>query len=278
MGYPISLEGKVALVVGGAGGIGAATSRMLAEAGARIAVTHLDRPKPPMQAAGLIDALPGSGHSAFPADVADTPSLIALRDAIQQRYGRLDILVNAAGFTKPVPHADLDALDDELIDRMFAVNWRGQFATIRTFAPLLKASGDGLVVSISSIAAFTGVGSSIAYCAAKAGIDVMTKSLARALAPEIRVLAVAPGVVDTGFVPGRDADFNDKVAASTPLKRIGTAEDIAAAITACATHARLLDRTHDPGRWRPGALSEGRTDHARSRTEEPSSPAPSPAT
>jgi 3-oxoacyl-[acyl-carrier protein] reductase len=235
MGYPISLEGKVALVVGGAGGIGAATSRMLAQAGARIAVTHLDRPETANQAASLIDTLPGSGHSAFPADVADTPSLIALRDAIQQHYGRLDILINAAGFTKPVPHADLEALDDELIDRMFAVNWRGQFATIRTFAPLLKASGDGLVVSISSIAAFTGVGSSIAYCAAKAGIDVMTKALARVLAPEIRVLAVAPGVVDTGFVPGRNVDFNDKVADSTPLKRIGSAEDIAAAITACAT-------------------------------------------
>ena len=235
MGYPISLEGKVALVVGGAGGIGAATSRMLADAGAQVAVTHLDRPELASAAADLIGTLSGSGHSAFPADVADTPSLIELRDAIQQRYGRLDILINAAGFTKPVPHADLDALDDELIDRMFAVNWRGQFATIRTFAPLLKASGDGLVVSISSIAAFTGVGSSIAYCAAKAGIDVMTKALARALAPEIRVLAVAPGVVDTGFVPGRNVDFNDKVAASTPLKRIGSADDIAAAITACAT-------------------------------------------
>jgi 3-oxoacyl-[acyl-carrier protein] reductase len=235
MGYPISLEGKVALVVGGAGGIGAATSRMLADAGAQVAVTHLDRPELASAAADLIGTLSGSGHSAFPADVADTSSLVELRDAVRQRYGRLDILINAAGFTKPVPHADLDALDDELIDRMFAVNWRGQFATIRTFAPLLKASGDGLVVSISSIAAFTGVGSSIAYCAAKAGIDVMTKALARALAPEIRVLAVAPGVVDTGFVPGRNVDFNDKVAASTPLRRIGSADDIAAAITACAT-------------------------------------------
>ena len=135
-----------------------------------------------------------------------------------------------------MPHADLEALTDELIDRMFQVNWRGQFAAIRTFAPLLKASGDGLVVSISSIAAFTGVGSSIAYCAAKAGIDVMTKSLARALAPEVRVMAVSPGVVDTGFVPGRGADFNEKVAAATPLRRIATADDIAAAIAACATH------------------------------------------
>ncbi len=139
-------------------------------------------------------------------------------------------------FTKPVLHSDLEALDDELIDRMFAVNWRGQFATIRTFAPLLKASGDGLIVSVSSIAGITGAGSSIAYCATKAGIDVMTKSLARALAPQVRVLGVSPGVVDTGFVPGRDADFNAKTAATTPLKRVATADDVAAAILSCATH------------------------------------------
>ncbi|HEU0150134.1 MAG TPA: SDR family oxidoreductase, partial [Bradyrhizobium sp.] len=81
----------------------------------------------------------------------------------------------------------------------------------------------------------TAVGSSIAYCAAKAGIDVMTKALARVLAPEVRVLAVSPGVVDTEFVPGRAIDFNTKVADTTPLKRIGSAQDIAAAITACAT-------------------------------------------
>lgn len=232
--YPRSLHGKVALVVGGAGAIGAATSRMLAAAGATIVVTHLNTERGTQAAKTLVAEL-GEKHGAYVADVADTASLIALRDALQARYGRLDILINAAGYTKPVPHADLDALTDELIDRMLQVNWRGQFATIRTFAPMLKASGDGLVVSISSIAAFTGVGSSIAYCAAKAGIDVMTKSLARVMAPEVRVLAISPGVVDTEFVPGRGADFNDKVKASTPLKRIADADDIAAAITACAT-------------------------------------------
>lgn len=233
MRYPKSLEGKVALIVGGSGAIGAATAHLLAGGGARIVVTHRAGDGP---AAGLLAALPGTGHTGLPADVADTGTLLALRDAIAERYGRLDLLVNAAGFTKPVPHGDLDALDDALIDRMFEVNWRGQFATIRTFAPLLKASGDGLVISLSSIAATTGIGSSIAYCAVKAGIDVMTKSLARVLAPEVRVLAVSPGVVDTGFVPNRGADFNDKVTASTPLRRIAGADDVAAAIVACWTH------------------------------------------
>jgi len=234
MPYPIPLTDKVALVIGGTGGIGAATARMLAEGGARVVLTH--RPGKAGPAEEFLHQLPGDGHATFPAEVADTASLLKLRDLIAERFGRLHILVNTAGFTVPVPHADLESLTDDLIDRMFQVNWRGQFAAIRTFAPMLKASGSGLVVSISSIAAFTGVGSSIAYCAAKAGIDVMTKSLARALAPGIRVMAVSPGVVDTGFVPGRGADFNDKVSASTPLKRIATADDIAAAVLACATH------------------------------------------
>ncbi|HEY1945122.1 MAG TPA: SDR family oxidoreductase [Roseiarcus sp.] len=235
---PHSLEGRLALIVGGAGGIGTEISRLFAGAGARVVITHM--PGLTETAAAVVASLPGSGHAALPADVAVTPSLLALRQAVQERYGQaLHVLVNAAGFTKPVPHADLDALNDELIDRMFAVNWRGQFATIRTFAPMLKASGDGLVVSISSIAANTGVGSSIAYCAAKAGIEVMTKSLGRALAPEVRVMSVAPGVVDTAFVPGRGSDFNTKTAASTPLRRIGSAEDIAEAVLACATTLRF---------------------------------------
>jgi 3-oxoacyl-[acyl-carrier protein] reductase len=236
MSYPKTLESKVALVVGGSGGIGAAASRLLAQAGAQVAVTYRPDGRGEAIAADLVRGLPGREHLALPADVSNTQSLIALREAITQKFGRLHILVNAAGFTKPVPHADLDALDDDLIDRMFQVNWRGQFATIRTFAPLLKASGDGLIVCISSIAALTGVGSSIAYCAVKAGIDVMTKSLARVLAPEIRVLALSPGVVDTAFVPGRSGDFNEKAAAAAPLKRIGRPEEIAAAILACATH------------------------------------------
>jgi len=237
MSYPRNLAGQVALIIGGAGAIGAATAAMLAKAGATIIVTHMPGAQFARSAQELVAKLPTDrDHAYFAADVVDTPSLLAVRDAITARYGRLDILVNAAGFTKPIPHAELDALDDDLIDRMFQVNWRGQFAAIRTFAPLLKASGDGLVVSISSIASFTAVGSSIAYCAAKAGIDVMTKALARVLAPDVRVLAISPGVVDTQFVPGRGADFNDKVGNSTPLKRIGTVDDIAAAITACATH------------------------------------------
>ena len=233
------LEGKVVLVAGGSGGIGAACARLFAAEGASVIVTH----RPGKEAAGAAvlaslhaPSLHGNHHAALPLQVDDSASIRALHEAVAAGHGRLDVLVNAAGFTKPVPHADLDALDDALIDQMFAVNWRGQFATIRAFAPMLKASGDGLVVSISSIAALGGNGSSIAYCAAKAGIDVMTKSLARALAPAVRVLAVSPGVVATGFVPGRGEAFNAQAAATTPLRRVATAEDVARAVLACATH------------------------------------------
>src|ERR1700683_4105213 len=105
-----SLEGRLALIIGGSGGIGAATARLFAGAGARIVITHTGRSG--VSAAALAESLPGAGHLALPADVADTASLLALRDAVRGRCGEvLNVLVNAAGFTKPVPHADLDALD-----------------------------------------------------------------------------------------------------------------------------------------------------------------------
>ena len=237
MTYPIPQAGRIVLVMGGAGGVGKATARLFAESGAHVAITHRPDAEKAAEAQVFVKSLPGTNHTAFPADVGNTATLIALRGAMQARYGdKLHVLVNSAGFTKPIPHADLDALDDELIDRMFRVNWRGQFATVRTFAPMLKNSGDGLIVSISSIAANNGNGSNIAYGAVKAGIEAMTKSLARALAPEIRAMNVSPGVVDTGFVPGRGAEFNAKTAASTPLKRVATANDVAAAALSCATH------------------------------------------
>jgi NAD(P)-dependent dehydrogenase (short-subunit alcohol dehydrogenase family) len=195
------------------------------------------------QAEALAAALPGRGHVAIAVEISDSATLKAAADAVAQRLGRADILVNSAGYTKPVPIADLDALSDELIDDMLKVNFRGVLATIRAFAPLLKASGDGLVVNISSIAAFTGVGSNLAYIAAKAGLDAVGDALARALAPQVRVLSVSPGVVDSGFVPGRGADFNAKAAATVPLRRIGTPDDVAAAVQACATTLRYATGT-----------------------------------
>ena len=184
----------------------------------------------------LIQTLAGSGHRAEPVTVEDTGTVTELASLVSEVYGRADIVVNTAGFTKPVPANDLEALDDALIDHLFQVNWRGQFAAIRAFRSLLEASGDGLVVNVSSIAAVSGVGSNIAYAAVKAGIDTMTKSLARVLAPKVRVMSVSPGVVDTDFVPRRDAAALAKIAPIIPARRIATADDVARAIAACATH------------------------------------------
>ena len=229
----LPLAGKVAVVLGGSGAIGAAAATLLAEAGARVAVVAA---RDAARAARVADALTGGPHGAYAAAIQDTQALVDLAKAIRTEMGRADILVNSAGMTRPVPHADLDALTDEIFDEVMAVNCRGAFAAVRAFAPLLRESGDGLVVNISSIAATTAVGSSIAYCAAKAGMDVMGAALARALAPAIRVLTVSPGVVDTDFVPGRDRAWSEKAAASTPLKRLASAEDVGRAVLACAVN------------------------------------------
>jgi len=159
---------------------------------------------------------------------------------VRSRYGRCDILVNCAGTTRFVAHADLDGLDDALFDQILATNVRGPFAAVRALKPLLAAKRDdgatGLVVNISSIAAVTAMGSNVAYCASKAAVDNMTKSLARALAPEVRVLSVSPGLSDTEFVKALDVAWRDEQAARTPLRRLALPEEVAATVVAAATH------------------------------------------
>ncbi len=230
------LAGKVAVVVGGSGGIGAATCRLLACSGARVVVGYRSgRAK----AEELLSDLPGSGHLALPVSITDSASIAAFRDAVLAGTGRADVLVNAAGTTTPVPHRDLDGLTDEIIDEVFASNWRGVFATIRAFAPALKASGEAVIVNVSSIAAFKGFGSSIAYCGAKAGLDSMTHTLALALAPEVRVLSVSPGMVATGFVPGRTDEEIERAGAATPLKKVALPDHVARTILAAVCHMPL---------------------------------------
>jgi len=235
------LDGRVAVIAGGTGAIGLACARRLAALGARCVLLYAR--KSAAEAEALAASLAGGSHAAIAAEMLSSTSLRAAAAAVRDRFGAVHMLVNSAGRTQPVPAGDLEALGDELIDEMLAVNFRGVFATIRAFAPLLKASGDGLVVNISSIAGFTGSGSNLAYVAAKAGIDVVGDALARVLAPEVRVLSVSPGVVDTAFVPGRGPEFNQKAAATVPLRRVGSADDVAAAVQACATTLRYATGT-----------------------------------
>jgi 3-oxoacyl-[acyl-carrier protein] reductase len=226
------LQGRVAVVTGGSGGIGSAICRRFADAGATVVFTYRNGRDAALR---LGKELCGTGHWAKQVTVDDTAGLDLLAAEVESRSGRCDVLVNCAGITRFVPHADLDALDDKIIDDIFRVNWRGAFAAVRAFRRLLGVTGNGLVVNISSIAGVTGMGSNVAYCASKAALDSMTKSLARALAPDIRVVSVSPGLVDTEFVRGLDQTWRDEQASRTPLGRLATPEEAADAVLAVAT-------------------------------------------
>lgn len=226
----------VALVTGGSGGIGSAIGRRLAEAGMRVLLTYNTNRS---GAESVLASLAGNGHGAVQLALDRSDGTDQLVERLGSEYGRLDLLVNNAGFTRAVPHDDLDGLNDELIDQIFRVNWRGAFATVRATRDLLRSDGGGTIVNISSIAGRTGMGSNIAYCASKAALDSMTRSLARALAPEIRVVSVAPGLVAGDYAAQLPAQFVSAQEAHTPLQRIAQPQDVAEAVYAAAFHLRF---------------------------------------
>jgi 3-oxoacyl-[acyl-carrier protein] reductase len=229
---PLGDGGKVAIVTGGAGGIGSAICKRLADEGAAIIITYNSNAE---KAEKLLNELPGENHSIFHAPVNDSESLKQLSLFIEEKYGRLDILVNNAGITTPVAHDSLDELTDEWIDKIFTTNFRGAFAMIRACKNLLIKSNDALVVNISSVAAVSGIGSNVAYCASKAAMDSMTRSLARALAPTIRVVSVSPGWVMGEYAKTTDPVFLQKQLDATPLNRFATPQDVADAVYALVT-------------------------------------------
>jgi len=222
---------KVALVTGGSSGIGKATAARLAALGSTVIVGYNSRKE---QAEAVVAGLQGSGHIALRVAIEDSASIAAAVKEIEDRFGRLDALVNSGGATTPVPIADLDKLTDEIFDRTVMVNLRGPFAMIRAFRPLLdRSEGGAAIVNISSIAARTGIGSSLAYLSAKAGVDALTIALAKVLAPRIRVFSVSPAGVDTDFVPGRSRETLVKTAEKLPLAHVTTPDDVARAAIAC---------------------------------------------
>lgn len=224
-----SMQNQVALVTGGGGGIGSAICRRFAASGARVILTYRQSAeKTQAVAANLV----GEGHLVAQASVTDSAALSQLAAQVSEQYGRLDVLVNNAGITRPVPHDDLTGLNDELIDSIFRTNWRGAFASIRAFKELLMADDGGTVINISSIAASTGIGSNVAYCASKAAMDSMTRSLARALAPSIRVVSVSPGWVLGEYAKRMDPAYLQQQIDFTPLKRLATPEDVAETVWA----------------------------------------------
>jgi len=233
-----TLHGRIAVVTGGSNGIGAATARALAREGATVVIGyHQGRER----AEALRQELAGVHHTLQIA-LEDESTHAAAAHWLGQNFGHVDLLVNSAGFTQRIPHAQVDALEPALFNRILCANVGGTYAVTRALLPLLQASDAGAVVNVSSVSAFTGMGSNMAYCAAKAALDTLTMSMARAFGP-VRFLCVSPASVDTDFVGGRSRDELQKKAAQTPLGRVVVPDDVAQAILACATHLRTATGT-----------------------------------
>ena len=231
----MSKDGLCAVVTGSASGLGAATAAILAKGGARIVINYSASQKEAEQTADVCRSA-GAEVVVVQGDVSRDEDCRKIA-AAAAAWGRLDVLVNNAGTTKHVPHGDLDGLSSEDFQRLFGVNTIGPFQMLRAARPLLeagaKASGRASsVVNVSSVAGISGIGSSVAYAASKGALNTITLSLARALAPLIRVNAVCPGYIDTPwFTKGRGvegaAKVRDAVVAKVPLKRASSAEDVA---------------------------------------------------
>jgi 3-oxoacyl-[acyl-carrier protein] reductase len=228
---------RVAVVTGSATGIGRAVAWRFAELGYAVTVNYS---KSKDEAAETADGVRQRGGEAlvFPANIADDTAVRALAERTAHEFGGVDVLVNNAATTHFVPHADLEALTAEIWDEILGVNLKGTFFACRAAMPHLKERR-GNIVNIASTAGVGGLGSSIAYAASKGGVITLTKSLARAFGPEVRVNAVAPGPVQTRWLAGRE-DMVEAAMALTPLKRPATADDVADVTLFLATGTTLM--------------------------------------
>jgi ketoreductase RED2 len=221
-----TVEGCVALVTGSVSGIGRAVAERLAAAGAHVVINSRRPPEEPVFLAG--DAQPAL-H--VPADVADEAAASRMVEAVLARYGRLDVLVNNAGATKMVPHDDLEGITVADWQRILGVNVVGAWNLVKAAAPHLRASRLGAVVNVSSMAGIRVTGSCLPYSVSKAALNQLTRTLAKALGPAIRVNAVAPGLITTPWT--RDwQDRSREVIKLAPLGRVGTPEDVAQVVLA----------------------------------------------
>ena len=220
------LSGTVAIVTGSSSGIGERTAQRLSELGAKVVVNSASSVEAGRAVAA---ALLGESHY-VQADISDKEQCQRLLDETVAKFGRLDLLVNNAGWTTLVPHGDLDALTDEIFMKTFEVNVFGTWWLTKAAMPLLRASGDGHVVNITSVAGVRPMGSSIAYSMTKAALNQMTRLMAKSHGP-VRFNAVAPGLVETPWT----ADWKTQhagIAAINPIKRSATPDDCAEAVLA----------------------------------------------
>ena len=234
---------KVALITGASRGVGRATAISLAARGYHIVFNHRNSPDQAEETATTVRAC-GSEAWVIQADTADDSHCRRLVEESVSKRGRLDVLVNNAATTEFIPHDQLETVTAELWDRIFAVNVRGPFQCVRAAQPHLAASGAGQVINIASIAGINGNGSSIPYCASKAALINLTQSLARALAPHIRVNAIAPGFIDSQWTHHGLGHAYETHAAkhedSSALGTIALPQDVADAVVSLLEGSRLV--------------------------------------
>ena len=237
-------EERVAIITGASSGIGAASAKMMAARGVKVTVNYAGNTA---GAEAVVADCKAAGSEALliQGDVSDDAVCRSIVQQTLDKWGRVDVLVNNAGTTKSADQRNLDALNADDFHRIYGVNAVGTYQMVRAAAPALKASGDGSVVNTSSIAGITGLGSSMAYAASKAAINTMTLSLARSLAPEVRVNTICPGFVDSEWW-GKQHDeatierLRKGAAATTLLGRGASSEEIAEILVFYALGARAV--------------------------------------
>lgn len=224
----MDLQGRVALVTGGGTGLGFAISSELARRGCAVAVSYVGAREE--ESARAVESLRSGGTQAelIGADITREDQVDAMIARVVERFGRLDLLANNAGTTVFVPMHDLDNMRPDDWDRIMTTNVKGTYLVSRSAAPHLRAHGNGAIVNTASISGLRPAGSCMAYSVSKAGVIHLTRCLAVALAPTVRVNAIAPGSMATNWYPDEIRPDYEERATQTLLKRIPTLEDIAA--------------------------------------------------
>ncbi len=227
---------RVALITGSATGVGRACAVRFAQLGFAVIVNYSKSEDDAVETARLCEEF-GVPVQVIAATVADDAQVKGMIHHVAEAFGGIDVLINNAGTTHFIAHDDLDSVTDEIWDEIFQVNVKGAFYCSRAAMPYLKAR-QGSIVNVSSVAGLSGQGSSIPYCASKGALNTLTKSLARAFGPDVRVNAVAPGPILTRWLEGRDAQIQ-KYLEQAPLGKAATPEDIADAVVFLAVGTAL---------------------------------------
>jgi len=230
---------KTVFVTGGSRGIGKAITMKFAEHGFNVCFTYNSNEKEARSTLSSLESL-GVSAKAIQANFLEAQAIERTFAEFDRYFNQLDILINNAGWTRYVSHQDLDALTEETFDKIITVDLKSVFSCIKHSVKRMTGNS-GCIINITSTAAYNGIGSNIAYCAAKAGVTSMTKSFARSLGPRIRVNAVAPGLTETEMTFSGPTSYRDEQISITPQGRIALPEDISDAVFSLANDMKFVN-------------------------------------